>query len=857
MMVIMPLILFLYAGSIIAYSQKKDLTPKDYDRWSSLSNPIITGNAKWVSYVINHKEGKDTLYLKNRFTNILYSYPKAKSGSFSPDSKWFGCMSRDTLNLLELSSGKKFVFTGFSEFKFTIAGHYLLGTLNKQDVKSLWLKNLATMDTLLIKNVGEYNLNSDRSLLAFTTNDTGTNTLKTIQLEPKLISKTIKSDTAYYYMGIVWGKQGKSIAFYEVQGEKGIYPKFKKVYCCSNLDGKPLLKALDPLRVSGFPKEAYFSTNTLYLSDDNKQVFIDLGNPQPKNKVRPIPGKDIGDVQIWNTDDNEVPPPKVENTSEVKWYVWWTDKEKLVQVEDDEHPNVILTGDQKNALVYNDNEYLPHYKGDYMDVYLKDLWSGNIKLIVKKQHKANNQMLVSPTGKYITYFKEGNWWVYDISKDSHKCVTAGLGVAFENLEYDFAGTKPPHGNPGWLSNDNQLILYDEYDIWMVKPDGSKKIKITEGRKNNIVYRINVPEYRMYTRSSFFGFVADSFDEQKGMLLQTFDKNTLAQGFSYWTGNSGMSQLFEKDRKLTIFSKAAYKQAFLFLESDFDIPPRLMVYDPSRQQQQLIYQTNPQQQEYNWGRSELVHYTLGNGRQLKGALHYPANYDPSKKYPMIVHIYEKKSNELHNYTAPSELLSDGFNTTNYTTNGYFVFHPDISYTLNEPGVSATNCVVAAVEKVLKKGIVDSDRIGLIGFSFGGYETAFIISQTNLFKAAVAGGGYHDPTGFYLSIGGYGQSNIWRFEDSQQRMQAPFYGSEFQGNSTLFHVNQINTPLLLWTGNMDPQVEWTESRKLQIALWRLHKKSTLLVYPDEGHGLMKETNQKDLNRRIRNWFDSYLK
>jgi dipeptidyl aminopeptidase/acylaminoacyl peptidase len=228
--------------------------------------------------------------------------------------------------------------------------------------------------------------------------------------------------------------------------------------------------------------------------------------------------------------------------------------------------------------------------------------------------------------------------------------------------------------------------------------------------------------------------------------------------------------------------------------------------------------------------------------------------------MIVWVYENLSHLLHDYVNPTE-YSAGFNRTNYTSAGYFVFLPDIKHTFNDVGVSAVRCIEAGVKAVLKKGLVEADHVGLIGHSFGGYETNFTITQTNLFATAVAGAGNTDLISNYHSIA-FGDDNDSRmhwYESQQYRFTDSFYQNPeaYYRNSPLHQIQGIHIPLLLWSGKEDARIDWHQSIELFTGLRRLGKPCELLLYPDEGHNLSKPENQLDLTRRIKAWFDRYLK
>ena len=840
------------------YSQEKRiLTIDDYKLWNTLNNAKITDDNNWVSYHLSYPDDKDTLFLKNVSNSFVNAYPSGKGENFSQNSKWFGCLKDEGLQLLELNSNKKYYFNNISNFSFTADGNYLIGyNSNKEENGNILLLDLNTLHIDMITGVVESSLDPSNNILAILTKENGITLIKTLLFKSKYTTNILvkNSSSSTTYMGLIWNKSSTNLAFYEKQTENYENQKIK-VYNCQNVINHPIIKILDTSNVIGFPNNSYIeSSRQLYISDDGKQVFIYIKKKNDSNLV----SSDYKDsIQIWRTGDKTVPPAIKPKPLNLQWFVWWCDKNKMMAIDDDEYPNIVLTGDQKKALVFKSGEYLPQhiYVDDYIDLYIKDLNSGKTKLIVQKQNYEYRTTLISPGGKYITYFKDKNWWIYDIYKDTHKCLTEGLNVPFEDIDYDYAGIKPPYGNPGWIEGDSQLYIYDQFDIWQMSPDGSKRVKITDGRQDKTTYRFYNNGYQIVVRDSYFGFVADSYNSKKGILINTVNEN-LQQGFCYWSRKFGLKKLMQKDSNLYPLNDPGYKMPFLFLESDFNTSPRLMLLNSSFEEK-LIFQSNPQQENYYWGKSELIKYEA-NGKELKGALIYPAGYISGKKYPMIVHIYQKQAQKmLHMYEAPSDKSSDGFNHTNFSADGYFVFYPDIAFEVNNPAISATECVIKAVEKVLEKNDVDKKRIGLIGFSFGGYEATFIIGQTNLFKTAVAGAPATDIVDFYLSLGGYGKSNIWRFESQQFRIQSPFYGEDFKNNSPLTYVQNINTPLLLYTGTQDPQIEWTHSRKLQIALWRLNKESTLLVYPGEGHGFIKEVNQRDITRRVKNWFDYYLK
>jgi dipeptidyl aminopeptidase/acylaminoacyl peptidase len=614
---------------------------------------------------------------------------------------------------------------------------------------------------------------------------------------------------------------------------------------------------------------------SLRISDDGMAVFFEMISQedldsQSKSKL-PV------NVQVWNTKDKRIYPKRAQ-MGQAEFVpsltVWWPSKEKTMVLETKELPKAVLTNDGKHILSYHPTANAPHFKntGD-IDLYLTDLETGERHLFLKRQEYGKYgfryNLEFSPKGKYISYFRDRHWWIYDLDKKTHTNVTKGLGLQLYETAEDAAysgGLEPydgAHRFLSWMPGDKGLIIYDRYDVWLMTPTGKAR-RITQGREKQVRYRLDriahFGRINIYPQVLLSNFEKEQFIMSQGLVLKTLDTKTMASGYAIWKPETGLKELIYKDMHISELIKAKDREAYIYLEESFDTPPRLRYWEKGMSDSKVLVESNPQQKQFQWGRSELVHYTGPEGEPLQGALYYPANYRAGKKYPMIVNIYQIQSQGLHHYVRPTEYIGDGFNRTNYTADGYLVFLPDINYRFNDVGISAVQCTEAGVKAVLAKGIVETDHIGLIGHSFGGYETAFIVTQTNMFATAVAGAAVTDLVSFYHGVGWERKMNqIYWFESHQLRFTDSFYQNPeaYLRNSSLHHAANINTPLLLWTGKQDYWLDWHQSIELYSGLRRLGKECTLLLYPDEGHALSNKTNQVDLTRRIKAWFDTYLK
>ncbi|WP_294825133.1 prolyl oligopeptidase family serine peptidase, partial [uncultured Flavobacterium sp.] len=723
--------------------------------------------------------------------------------------------------------------------------------------KNLIILNLKTFQETLLQNVVEYQEDPTQKRLSVIIQDNNNAEVKWTPLSDAISLKTIKQKPNAIFTGLAWNMMGESLAFLEKAGniQPGIENYTVNLQCIL-----PKSKILYTLEVSdtGFPPESYIPRSKLHVSNDGTTVFFDI-SPLPKRAVDV--NKDTEPtVEIWHNAEKQLPPSKFTETSFMEKPKWsaWTAGSGLVRIlESYDYPNVILTGDDKSALVYSGKDYLPRHKygGDYTDLYIMDIATGERRCFAKKIANEYERVIISPHGKYIAYFKEKNWWLYDIARHKSVNLSESSNVLWYNTDFDRPREKGPYGCAGWTADDKFIILYDQFDVWLFATGNNAKERLTEGRESNTTWRIWNDGPGALIRDSYSGFTKKVWSLSSGFTLHLRDNSTLEEGFGFYSKSKGLRKIIKHQAKILDILPSDDGSTFVYSESRFDSPPSIWVANLTGETNKIV-QSNKQQQDYHWGKSELVQYQV-DGRSLNGALFYPAGYIEGKQYPMIVNIYEKKSSHLHDYVLPSIATNDGINVTNFTLAGYFVLLPDIAFGPNTPGDSAVQCVTAAVEKVLQKGDVDKSKMGLIGHSFGGYLAALILSKTNLFHAAVAGSMVTDPVGYYLTLDGWGDSNMWRFEEYQMRIRAPYYGNAFHDNSPVMNAHKISAPLLLWVGDKDGNIPWWESMKLNNALWRLNKDHVYLVYRDEDHVLQQQPNKIDLCRRVHHWFDVHLK
>ncbi|MCI9844567.1 prolyl oligopeptidase family serine peptidase [Flavobacterium pectinovorum] len=846
---ILPLVTCPSWGQVV---QKKQLSTEDYHLWGELSSDKISNDSKWISYTMHYENLADTLFVRNTTANKTYAYPGINKSDFTNQNEFISHREK-LLEITNLNTGKKEVIPNVTEYAYSKTTDLLILLIQSADKKELVIQNPLGNKFNAIANVTHFSLSPDGCTVVFSVVSDGKYSIGILDLKNSKNINWIINESAFNFDGFVWQKDGKSFAFLGQADDS--YHNTLYYYILKNKNLYFLNTSTEPK----FPQENSIILGTSYkvfISDDLERVFISL-----KKRTKKGDSQQNSFVEIWNANDKWIYPHeqkqgKFEEQSKVA--VWFPVTNAFTTITSNEFPKLMLTGDFQYAIVSNPKAYEPQFEYDgNRDFYLLNLKTNEKELFLKKHSGSSIYTIPSPSGKYIAYFKDDHWWVYNIKAKSHTNITAITKGNFCGKVYKLV-TSSPYGNPGWTTDDAEILLYDQYDLWAIKPDGSSFRRLTHGRESAIQYRIADIPFKKKINLLYEGFRNDIVDLENEVILRGEGEDGKT-GYFTWRKGLVSKPIIYGDYFIDQFLYNEKKETFFYRQQKFDLPPRL-VFKTISSKPNLIFESNIQHYQYDWGKAKLISYQNSKKQNLKGVLLYPASYSPQKKYPMIVHIYENQSNELHFYRNPSVYLEDGFNITNLTTQDYFIFLPDIILEEGNPGISATDCVVAGTTKIIDEGLVYPNKIGLTGHSFGGYETAFIITQTNLFATAISGAAVTDLNSFYLTVGwDTGKADMWRMNKEQWRIgKSPFEDpTAYQRNSPILNINKVTTPLLLWTGKQDRHVDWHQSVEYYLALRRLGKKNITLFYTDEGHSLLKPSNQKDFSVRLLQWFDYHLK
>ncbi len=840
-------------------TSKKTLTPKDYHRWSTLFLPQISDDGQWVSYTKQYDYGQDTLFIRSTEGDTRYVHPGGGHLEFTADGDKAVISKEGSLRLQNLGNGDVKDIGPILGHEMVMNGTWLL--IKKMGAENsgydLELRSLKTERTFDLKGVDSHLISPKGDQLLYITREKGTYVLQLLDLGPGEWEPVELRESGFPFQRLVWGPSGNSIAFLQKDGgtKDGLGLYFLIIGSKMNwfrLDGG-----------QSFGKvELQLADHRLLIAPDDSKVLFGL-EPQ-KGSLDPKGPTDGEIVELWHARDPLIYPRRQLLglfPDKARVWAWWPKTQIALQLSTSRHPYAIPTPKFDHVLIYNSWDNEPQFKRDAdKDFYLKELATGKQQLLQEKLPYWGKYVGMSEDGSYLKYFKNGDWWAYHVKKGIHVNLTENLKSEWSFLDYGREEDEVPYGSPGWDREGNMVLVYDRYDIWQISPDGKRYKRLTRGKEKSIQYRIDGNASFEHGNTYYFSnFMDGIFDGGEGLILKGSGDDQ-GSGYFFWNKKKGLQTLVYKPKRIYGLKRAKDTQDYIYLEETFEDPTRL-VHLKMGQAPKTLADPNAFQSNYEWGRSSLIGYKNKEGEEIEGVLVYPSGYEPGKKYPMVVHIYEQQRYRLHRSVIPTEYIkADYLNPSVFAAEGYFVLYPDIDYEIGKPGESALACVVSSVNKVVDMGLADPERIGLYGASFGGFETTYIISQTDIFATAIAGVAITDLVSSYLSIGqARGLDEAWRYEHHQLRMGDSFTDNfqNFIENSPVYQAHSINTPLLGWVGKDDRNVHWTQSVELYLALRRLKKDHVLLVYPGEKHAIRDIEKQKDLTRRIKEWMDHYLK
>lgn len=879
----------------------------DMAAWKTIGTVAISANGQWTAWRILKSEGDAQVVVKSIQGKTEYSFPAGQGAGnidFSQDGKWLAFTTHMTrkeqetakkakkpvvakLALVNLSNGKQSIIERVRKFSFAnergdwLAIHKAMpdgvtptpspasnpsssssATPAKVKGSDLLLRNLKTGLSLNIGNVSEFEFDHSGRRLAYVVdaNEKAGNGIVVHNLDNGTTRVLDEGDAVFEKL--LWNDDGNALTVLKGVEDKAYVDKLWSAIGFRDQGKSELQKlVIEPSQLKNFPEGMTISSDAQPRWSQDF-TWISLGLKETKKKPKEDKKENEADEKVnlvlWHYQDKRLQPQqKVQQEMDKRKSfaaIYRVEDQKFIRLQDESISNINMPLKGDWAIGRDDTPYQRQASMDgkrAQDVYAISLKTGEKKLLRKQ---ASYFFGLSNDGRYYLDYQGGHFYSIALATAQRQNLTANLPVSFVDVDDDHNVDKPPVNPFGWSTDSKYVVLSDGWDIWKIAVADAKATQLTkDGARDQVSYqrRFNLePDEK-------------GIDLSKPQYFSAYGEWTKKAGFLRLDANANDSskaqRMMFEDAAFRRLSKAEKADVFVYSKESVTAPPDLYVTNAQFKTSSQLSDLSTQEKPYQLSTgSRLIEYIGTDGKKLQGALYYPANYQAGKAYPTVVYIYEKLSQNLHSYTQPV-VVGGGFNRAYYNSHGYAVLMPDITYRLNDPGVSAKESVLPALQAAIATGVVDANRVGLQGHSWGGYQTAFLITQTDVFKAAAAGAALTNMISMYsLVYKNSGSTNQAIFESSQGRFLGTYndHWEAYVRNSPVFFAKNVKTPLLMLQNDIDGAVDYTQGVEYFNTLRRAGKDVVMLEYPGENHGLVKKPNQKDYMQRMKEFFDYHL-
>ncbi len=906
------LFLFLLFSVSVTLAQKKPLDHSVYDGWQSIGSSAVSKDGRFIYYTVTPQEGDAQLLITTPDNQQIGKIDRGTNAHFSTGShpvlialikplygetreakikkKKADEMPKDSLAIYNLETAELIKIPSVKSFKIPEeSGDYLAyiresptsqkdttvtdtSQVNKSIPATLYIRHLASGEETALERVDTYEWSKDGKALVY--------------VRPAEEKDSIGKDAGVYYYQLETGESrhitrgkgeykhiafdesGSQIAFTaDKSPEKSLRKAFKLYYY---VPGQDTATAIADERTNGVPAHWYISGDgNVRFSKNGEKLFFGIA-PIPPVKDTTLVEFEHAKVDIWHWKDDYLQTQQLVNLrrEQTRSYLAVTypkQGRKILALADEELPDIRLTEDADNEYALGTTDVGRRIEtqwqtGAFQDIFAVSTVDGSQKQIAEN---IRGPVSLSPTGRFIIWFNrsDSSWYSHHIAAGNTVRLNEDLPVSFADEDNDVPDEPNGYGIAGWTAGDEEVLIYDKYDIWAFNPQGDERRLLTNGagRSNQITFRYSNPKNNGPSLPGWRRKVP-FIDIKEPLVLSAFNHVTKENG---WYTTSGRNKRDPKELVMGPYRYGAIQQAvdadtYIYTKENYTHSPDVYASSDFTQEVQLSA-LNPQQQAYNWGTAELIKWTTPKGYAAEGILYKPEDFDPAKRYPVIAYFYERLSDGLYSYIPPAPTPSR-LNISFFVSNGYVVFAPDIRYEIGYPGKSAEEYINSGMEELKKQPWVDSDKLGIQGQSWGGYQVAHLITRTDMYAAAWAGAPVVNMTSAYGGIRWQsGMNRQFQYERTQSRIGATLWENPelYIENSPLFHLPNVNTPVAIMSNDEDGAVPWYQGIEMFTALRRLQKPVWLLNYNGEEHNLMQRQNRKDIQRRELEFFDHFLK
>ncbi|BAH40255.1 MAG TPA: S9 family peptidase [Gemmatimonas aurantiaca] len=874
----------LLLGAALGAQPKPTVTPADFAQWEVPGAPRISPRGDWTALPISRLNDDNEVRLIGGPRDTTIVVPFGSPVTFGASNEWVGMLIgmstaererltkekkpiRNSVQLRNLANGQVITEAEVSGFTFSANGRYAALTrypAEGKQVSDVVVYDLARGTRLTFSSVREHTwadaAGAGGALLALAIDGDGSSGHSVQLYDAAGNSLRVLENGGAPYRALAWRRQSLEFAALRGVVDKAFRDTAYVVLNWRDVTATAAPRTLDGSKATGFPAGVRIAEHRRpSWSRDGQVLFF---GTRPRLTVADAIKKSaekVSDVEIWHTNDVRMfAQQKVQEAQDLRSTLLaaWRADDRVVPVGTDLNEQSAALESGRWATEIDRKPYPWEWKfgRNVQDVYAVNLETGaRSKVLERVRHYYGGD----PTGTKLAWSDGRDYWVVDLASGKRTNLTASVtrGGKADFVDHDDDHpTDIPHIFPivAWSKQGDALLVNDTHDVWRLAADGSAATRLTNGAREQVAHRL-------VSAAGFNASVVDrAVDLSAPQYFALTGRQTKQSGYARLNADGTVQRLLLIDAGHSGFVRADSANVVAFLRQRYDTSPNVFVgADPASAK--AVTATNPQQSKFAWGKVELMNFRSTINVPLQALLYYPANYDPAKKYPLIVYTYERLTQGLHGYIAPNN--RNYYNATVFSQEGYFVLMPDIVFRPREPGIGTKYAVEPAVRTLIAKGLVDAKRVGHVGHSQGGYEAAYLATHSNLFQTTIVGSGITDMISFAGQLhwsGGTAEFDHW--ETGQFRMQvAPWEDMKAMlDNSPLARVHQMQAKsMLIEIGSDDGTVDPRQGSLFYNYARRAGKHVVMLTYPGEGHGLTKRENQRDYQTRILEWFGHYLK
>jgi len=896
---------------------QRALTQADFDMWKSIAGTALSPNGQWVAYTLTPQVGDGELVVRATSGSTEHRHPRGftgrpqlqagAQGGFNPAAaQWspggqhlaflvYPSMElsekarkartrpadapKNSLGIFSVATGRFEVIARVRSFEFPgEAGDVLLYHLEADSGAArpttparpdstaarparrapdpgttLVVRDLRTGQDTRIDEVTAFAVDDSARWLAYTV--TSSDSTRDGAYIRSLATGTVTTLLAGRgsHAALTFDRAGQQLAFVSDRADQAADKPKHSLYHAILRGGAVRVQPVATPDSAG--AGMIIASSGVAFTRDGSALRFGIG-PAPRDS---LPADEVAEgavYDLWHWQDPQLQPQQRlqarQNATRSYAALYHPGTRRIARLGSEDLPQVTVSDNGRLALGTTNVPYAIEamWGEGGSDVYLIDAVTGARTKVAERLESGGAQL--SPDGRFVVYFQDAHWMAREVATGRTRNLTEAItGIRFDQETWDTPSTPPSWGTAGWTTGDQGFVVYDQYDIWELDPMGARPARMVTdsmGRRNNMRFRIirTDPTERQLNPNA-------------PVLLSAFDNHSKQDGF--YTDRldrvAAPVRIVMQDVGFGNPIKARNAEMFVVTRSTFRDFPDL--YAGSRLDQVTrISNANPQQAEFRWGTAELVEWNSDDNAPLQGILFKPDGFEPTKKYPMAVYFYEKLSDGLHSYNM--SFPRNTIQPTWYVSNGYLVFFPDINYGTGYPGPDAMKSIVPGVQSLIARGFVDPKGVGTAGQSWGGYQTAYMITRTNIFSAAMAGAPVANMTSAYGGIRwGSGLARSFQYEKTQSRIGGSLweYPLRYLENSPVFHADRVETPLLMMHNDNDGAVPWYQGIEMYVAMRRLGKEAYMVNYNGDEHNPTKRANQADIALKTMQFFDHHLR